>query len=238
MTGLSWEDDGAGEGLLTRRAAHKCLTEKEIEDFLFNRLSGVTREVVEEHLLVCQNCLDRTEQEEAYIAAARSAAGEILDEEFERALVEVGIPRESWLARLKRIFTVRSFQWAAAGAAILFVAVILVPREPGAMNAAEVALHQERGSAVAMAEAPETRPLTLNVDVSELPDAPVYRLELVDGSGKLVQAADVAPAAGKLKWKTGTGLPAGAYWVRLRDPAEPQTLVREFGLRVQRKPAR
>ena len=50
MNGLSWEDDGAQEGLLTRRSAQNCLTDHELEEYLFNRLSGVTREVIEEHL--------------------------------------------------------------------------------------------------------------------------------------------------------------------------------------------
>ncbi|MGC4050717.1 MAG: zf-HC2 domain-containing protein [Paludibaculum sp.] len=86
MTTFGWEDDGAQEGLMLRRSVGKCLTEAEIEDYLANRLSGVTREVIEEHLLVCSNCLDSVEQEEEFAALFRTAAMQMEAEEMERSL--------------------------------------------------------------------------------------------------------------------------------------------------------
>lgn len=85
MTSLGWEDDGAQEGLMLRRSVSKCLTEAEMEDYLANRLSGVTREVIEEHLLVCSKCLDTVEQEEEFAALFRSAAMQIEAEELEKS---------------------------------------------------------------------------------------------------------------------------------------------------------
>lgn len=85
MTSLGWEDDGAQEGLMLRRSVGKCLTEAEMEDYLANRLSGVTREVIEEHLLVCAKCLDSVEQEEEFAALFRSAAMQIEAEEMEKS---------------------------------------------------------------------------------------------------------------------------------------------------------
>lgn len=86
MTSLGWEDDGAQEGLMLRRSVSKCLTENEIDDFLTNRLSGVTREVIEEHLLVCSKCLDCVEQEEEFAEAFRAGAIRVQDAEMERSL--------------------------------------------------------------------------------------------------------------------------------------------------------
>lgn len=85
MTSLGWEDDGTREGLMLRRSVEKCLTEAEIEDYLANRLSGVTREVIEEHLLVCSSCLDCVEQEEEFAEAFRTAALREEAVELERA---------------------------------------------------------------------------------------------------------------------------------------------------------
>jgi anti-sigma factor RsiW len=85
MTGSHREDEGLQERLLIRRSARKCLTEKEIEDFLFDRLSGVTREAVEEHLLVCEACQDRISMEEEFVGTFRRAARVIECEELERA---------------------------------------------------------------------------------------------------------------------------------------------------------
>ncbi len=85
MTSLGWEDDGAQEGLMLRRSVGKCLTEAEMEDYLANRLSGVTREVIEEHLLVCSKCLDCVEQEEEFAGVFRSAAMQLEAEEMEKS---------------------------------------------------------------------------------------------------------------------------------------------------------
>lgn len=85
MTSLGWEDDGAQEGLMLRRSVGKCLTEAEMEDYLANRLSGVTREVIEEHLLVCAKCLDSVEQEEEFAALFRTAAMQMEAEEMEKS---------------------------------------------------------------------------------------------------------------------------------------------------------
>ncbi|MBN9662663.1 MAG: zf-HC2 domain-containing protein [Acidobacteria bacterium] len=87
MTSLGWEDDGAQEGLMLRRSVGKCLTEAEMEDYLANRLSGVTREVIEEHLLVCSKCLDSVEQEEEFAALFRSAAMQMEAEEMEKSFL-------------------------------------------------------------------------------------------------------------------------------------------------------
>ncbi|MGJ5817337.1 zf-HC2 domain-containing protein [Paludibaculum fermentans] len=117
MTSLGWEDDGAQEGLMLRRSVGKCLTEAEMEDYLANRLSGVTREVIEEHLLVCAKCLDSVEQEEEFAGVFRSAAMQIEAEEMEKSLsaeagsapVDIPVPDEpgvgNWWSRvLRRVF--------------------------------------------------------------------------------------------------------------------------------------
>ncbi|MBI5282352.1 MAG: hypothetical protein HY858_11775 [Candidatus Solibacter usitatus] len=233
MTGLSWEDDGAGESLMTRRSVQQCLSSKEIEDFLFDRLSGVTREVIEEHLLVCHKCLDRVEEEEKYFGAVRKAAARIQQEEFTAAVAgKPPVPGKlrEWFGKF---FGKGPAVWATVGLAGVLATVVLVQRQPGAKTEVEVALRLERGGAPEEPAAAAGRTMILTVDIQELPDAPVYRLDVVDGAGRLMASGEVAPQTGRLRWKVPRVLAAGAYWVRLRNPEEPLELLREYGLVVR-----
>lgn len=238
MTPLSWEDDGAGEGLMTRRCAQKCLSDKEIEEFLFNRLSGVTREVIEEHLLACQKCLSRVEEEEKYFVAVRRAASQIQNEEFEAAVGGEARPPGrtrwgwfgKWFGKGPRWFGKGPMMWATVGIAGILVTAVLIQRQPAAQTEVEVALRLERGGALEQPFSAAGRGLILTADIHELPDAPVYRLEVVDGTGRPMASGEVVPRAGVLKWRLPRALASGEYWVRLRNPAEPQNLLREYGL--------
>ncbi|MBL0159155.1 MAG: zf-HC2 domain-containing protein [Bryobacterales bacterium] len=236
MNGLSWEDDGAQEGLLTRRSAQNCLTEHELEEFLFNRLSGVTREVIEEHLLVCPNCQDRVEAEAIYSQAFQDAAKQVEAEDFTRAMGSVTAEpqagwRESLLAGWTALFGKRTIL-ALAGAGVVTAALFYSTalRRPG--QEATVELSLARGEAAAGALAPVGRALTLSADVSQLPVLPNWQVEVVDATGRLEQSAQVAAAGGRLSWVVKDGLPAGRHWVRLRAPGGG-SLVREYGVVVR-----
>jgi len=244
MTSLSWDDDGTQEGLLTRRSAEKCLTDREVDDFLFNRLSGVTREVVEEHLLVCHRCLDRVEDEEANRLLIRDAATKLVEAELDNSgpaggprmdVVEEG-RRPAWLDILKTWLGRRSaseFSFAIAATVMvgLLVSAMLYWQRPS--PPVEVALWVERGEVSSLSEVPAGRPLHLTIDLTTLPQLPAYRLELVDGRGQLLSSADLKAEGARLSWNLPAGYPAGRYWIRMRDPGQPAELLREFGLTVQ-----
>ena len=58
------------------------------------------------------------------------------------------------------------------------------------------------------------------------------RVELVDSSGRLLHQQSDASAGGHLSILVAA-LAHGQYWVRVYDPAPPDELLREFGLRVE-----
>jgi hypothetical protein len=236
MTSLSWDDDGAQEGLLTKRSAEKCLTDREVEDFLFNRLSGVTREVVEEHLLVCHRCLDRVEDEEANRVLIRDAATHLVEAELNSSGTAGGTGdggaedgRPTWLGR--RSATEFSFAIAATVMVGLLVSAMLYWQRPS--PPVEVALWVERGEVSSLAEVPSGRPLHLTIDLTTLPQLPAYRLELVNARGQLLSSAELKAEGARLSWNLPAGYAAGRYWIRMRDAAQPAELLREFGLTVQ-----
>jgi hypothetical protein len=216
-----------------RRSNTSCLTEQEIEGFIFNRLSGVTREVIEEHLLACQSCLSRVEQEEEYVKAVKTAAREMEREDLERAYSGEKPARglSGWLERAarwfgpgkQRIWAVALASVAIAGSGVLFR--YHADRQAG--QDVELVLYRGAHGAV---EAKAQVPLRLSLNVEDLPDAG-YRLELVAGSGAVAASGEAAPTRGRLLWNVGKGFSPGTYWVRLRGSGGE--LVREFGLTLR-----
>ncbi|WP_321478098.1 zf-HC2 domain-containing protein [uncultured Paludibaculum sp.] len=135
MTSMGWEDDGAQEGLMLRRSVGKCLTEAEIEDFLSNRLSGVTREVIEEHLLVCSKCLDAVEQEEEFANAFRAAAVRLESEDLEKSYVseappppDPGTPAKPAGGLVRRLLETVRKSWKTLGLLLAWVFLVVRSR--------------------------------------------------------------------------------------------------------------
>jgi hypothetical protein len=229
MFELPSEDDRRPEDLLTRRANSTCLSEAELEDFLQNRLSGTTRESVEEHILVCQTCLGRVEAEEEFTASFRVAARRIEDEDLNAAYTG---SRPGWFSRLwKRIShpSRTESSLVLVFAAMLTLVVVPVLRTPSAMD---VSLVAERGLASSLSAAAESgRPLKLNLDATGLPRG-TLRMELA-GQGGEILLSSTAPVSGNVvRWDLGRSLTAGVYWVRLHQQ-NPDTLLREFALTVK-----
>jgi hypothetical protein len=235
MNGLSWEDDGAREGLLTKRSSQNCLTDHELEEYLFSRLSGVTREVIEEHLLVCEHCQDRVEAEEAYVGAFQQAAKQLDAEDFARAMSGAAVVKQpGWRESVAAAWTFLSGRrtlLAAAGVAMV-AGVLYSPlmRRPTAEAAVDLSL--TRGAGDAGASAPAGNLLKLSADVTELPALAQWQVDVVSATGQLEQSASVVAESGRLNWQVKSGLAAGRHWVRLRDPRDG-SLVREYGLVVR-----
>lgn len=230
MFELPSEDDHQSEDLLTRRANTTCLSEQELEAFLHARLSGTTRESIEEHLLYCQSCLDRIEAEESFAASFRAAARRIEVENL-RAAYSGSPPGR--LARLwNRIRrpsgTSLGIVFASAVAILVLLALPALRQSP----ALDVSLVAERGlSAGFSSPAPAGRPLRLNLDTTGLPVTPL-RLELAASANRIIARTTVASPAPNLRWDLGRGLGKGNYWVRVYQ-SKPDTLLREFALIVK-----
>lgn len=229
MFELPSEDDRRPEDLLIRRANSTCLSEAELEDFLHNRLSGTTRESIEEHLLSCQPCLDRVEAEEEFTASFRAAARRIEDEDLNAAYTG---SRPGWFSRLwKRI---RHPSRTESSLVLVFAAMLTLVVVPfmRTVPAMEVTLVAERGLASGLSAAAESgRPLKLNLDATGLPQG-TLRMELT-GQGNEILLSSAAPVTGNVvRWDLGRSLKAGAYWVRLHQQ-NPDILLREFALIVK-----
>lgn len=222
MTGLYWDEDGEQEGLLTRRSPEHCLTGQEIEDFLFNRLSGVTREAVEEHLLVCEECLKRVEDEEQYVDTVRAAAGRIEAEML--AGVQPGEDGEESPGRRG------APRWAlAAGLAAVLVGGSLTVRLLQPRLPVDVPLRVERSAESGPEAVPAGRDLRLKADLRGLPPLPLFRWTIANREGIVVSEGSVEREAELAEIRLERGLPEGLYWVRILDP-ETGILLREYSL--------
>lgn len=229
MFELPEEDNQRPEDLLARRSNAACLSEEELEQYLHNRLSGVTRESIEEHLLYCQSCLDRVTEEEAFASSFRVAARRIEDETLRAAYA--GVPQGplaklwNWIRR-----PAATLSLVFAGAAAVLILIALPSFRPG--PPIDITLVAERGLASSLAApAPAGRLLCLNLDTSGLPELPL-RAELAGAGNQIFARSTATPAAGKIRWELGRSLESGTYWVRLYGPS-PGILLREFALVVK-----
>lgn len=224
------EDEFQPEDLMTRRSNAVCLSEAELEQYLHNRLSGTTRESIEEHLLCCQSCLDRVTEEETFAASFQVAARRI---EVERLRAAYSGDASGWVARLwNRIRhpsgTALSLAFAASFAVLVLVALPEFRRGP----TLDVSLVAARGLSSTLSQPVEPgRRLRLNLDTTGLPETTV-RLELAGAANHITARSTATPAGGQLTWDLGRGLDTGTYWVRVYQ-IKPDSLLREFALVVK-----
>ncbi len=180
-----------------------CLAEPQVASF-------------EEHLLVCESCQARLAHEDALRQSVRDAA----------PLLE-SRPAAAWGGRLK-------FAWAA-GFLIVFLAVFAGIEERNLRRSndapAVILLHATRGAADPSSAAPFGKPLTLVLDLTDLPSFPGYPVEIVDAGGHPAFASNAAPRNSQLRSTLTRGLAAGEYFVRVYNPA--RELLREYALALK-----
>ncbi len=234
MRRSSWDSDGAREEVLTKRFAQNCLTQDELEEFLFARLAGVTSEMIEEHLLVCEPCLDRVNEEESYVQAFRTAARQAEAEDSRPAMAGARSPQPGWREKLFAGWALLGGRSALAMAcvALAVIGVFSSPLLRGPAAETPVILSLARGAEDLAVSAPAGASLRLSANVAELPSLDLWQVEVVDGRGKLEHRSEVVATGGSLNWKIEDGLASGRHWVRLRDPRDG-SLVREYGLGVR-----
>jgi len=201
-----------------------------LEQYLFGGLDEQEVASMEEHLLVCSTCQARLEETESFVTAMRSAARKLRAE-----------PPSVWeelRSRFSRLMAMPTPVWATAAVAALIVcALALAPSmltRPTAAPVFAVALEAARGiEGQVESRVPANTPLRFSVNLSELPLHDSYRVEVVDAQGKPEVELTVAAANGRLTADTGRALGAGRHWVRLYGSNDPQTLLREFGVRAE-----
>jgi hypothetical protein len=166
---------------------------------------------LEEHLLVCESCRSRLAREDAFGAGMRQAAIRLRQESTAR---ERGIRLFPKLvpalicAAMLLVLALAGLRWIGPAASAPAFAVKL-----------EAIRGAEPGS-----KAPAGRPLAFQADLSGLPAASGYRLELVDPDGRGIWKG--ATASGTIP-----ALRPGMYFMRVYSSGGE--LLREYGLEVE-----
>lgn len=210
-------------------AANGHLLEEALEQYAFNRLSEVDTETVEEHILVCGICQSALLETDEYILLMKAATA---DYQFNRATEFSRADPPAW-ARL-RSFLIRrrpltAMVWATGVAAVFAIAFTSWRGEPVSGTSAVQLVALRGGEGAVMTQAAAGKSLDLLIDLTDLPAANAYRLEMVSGTGSRSWEGRLEKLNGKLSAHVAKRLKAGVYWVRLYAGEE---LVREFGLRL------
>lgn len=211
----------------TAPAAHP--SDDALELYSLGRLRPSEAAAIEEHILICAECRQRLKDSDEYVAAMRQALTELEQEQEEPGA------RRSRFAALARI---RKPVWVGAMAAVVLLALLVLPGQHQRRNFTDLYLTTYRGDAASLhARAPAAAPLSLHIDVSGLPVLASYRVEIVDAVGKPVYATEATPTGGKLAVRFTAGLAPGQYWVRVSRRAAGAKgggeLLREFSLLVK-----
>jgi hypothetical protein len=199
---------------MTHRPADQCLSEQELDDYLFNRKEGAALDSIEEHVLFCTQCQSRVETEMDFVRDFRAAA----------------IARAK--ARPVRMWSWTAAAGLAASAMLGFWLLREVPSSPaGPDQPVLVSLNVTRGLPLdAAAVAPAGQPVRLVARLDELPALPGYDVEVAGAGGSLILRRPVAPSGGRIELALEEPLNAGVYWVRIHGGG---ALLREFALRVE-----
>jgi hypothetical protein len=196
----------------TRFDAH--IPEESLELYSMGRLP---QHEFEEHLLVCPVCEERLTESDRYVRVMREATRRL--QTATAKTTPLWNPRMAW-------------GLALAGAIAVIVAV---PRFQTTGNPAqEITLSTMRGPDSPGAKAAADRPVTLRIDISNLPSASISALEVVNVSGQVVWQGRAEVRDGILVAPTGRSLDAGQYWVRVYSENPERSLLREFSLLVDR----
>jgi hypothetical protein len=193
------ENEGSQPGIL----AGNHLAEDVLELYSLGKLSSVEDETaVEDHIFECAHCHARFDRIDAFVNATRSAA-KAIPSDFKRSNPKLML----------------SLAIAATIASVLFIPRI-TERDTGAVDLNLTSVRSE-----APAEAPASRALGLNLDITGL-DPEQHFFEVASVDGKIVVSGQLNPNESKLKLDP---LAQGQYWVRLKS-AKTGQILREFSL--------
>jgi len=221
-------------------------TEEALERFLLNRSEESEAETLETHILACEACVTRLESLELQITDLKAALVQ-----FEEARInkELKPARSSW----KNWLSLPTLSWAGAACAALLIGVTVMPH---AMHKAQFASLSESGAAAGDLSAcrgsdstdttlatcrgtgtsifPESRPLKLRVDTTDLPHGPVD-IQLVNGEGTEVWQGQTAVNNDRAELKLPKISQSGPYFLRLYAPSagSEHELLREFRFEVK-----
>ncbi len=197
-----------------------------LERYCLGSVPAAELEVVEIHLLACTVCQSRLRDTEAYVRTMQQATAQAAADELAR--------QRRWQAMWNRFFrSLPATSLAAAVALALVWGSAPSFRRPPAAPPLAVSLDLTRGDENPRVHAPARRPLLLTLDLSGVAALESYRVRIVDARGAAVLDAAAKPDQERLSVTAPGRLARGTYWVRLYDPAQPRTLLREYGLALE-----
>ncbi len=208
-------------------------SEEILERYVLGRVGAPDLEPIEEHLLVCPHCQDRLSEADQYVLAMRDAARLLLTEQ-PRAATEPISPL--WGKKRPTLHWGMRWLWPAGAVAFAALAVsFTVPKQlPQHGTPQEVALAVSRGATQELStQFASGRPLRLDIDLTEIPPASSYRLDLVNDDGQLVWSGTGGGVRNQLHFAPSRLLPSGKYWARLYAVSGSLQLVREYGLEAR-----
>jgi Putative zinc-finger len=185
---------------------NRHLPPEDIERYSLGELPEELTDSFEEHLLLCESCRDQVQEHDDFVRSMQLAGNQI----------------RNAAAAHRPEGRARHWVFLLAAASLVAMAVLLAWMRGSARPEFAVNLSAMRG-APATATAPANTPLALYPDLSGLPPAPSYRMEVVDASGRAVWSGTSAAAT----------LPArrtGMYFVRVYSGR--RELLREYALQV------
>lgn len=187
-------------------------TDEQLELYARGRM-GSELEDFEDHLMLCESCQTRLDEEFRTVTAFRDALEHTPLEEPQKA---------GWLDWLRRPVFALSF---AAVAMVLVLGIVMSTRGPAVASLAAIELVAARGDAASIPSAKETRLTLAGVTASGALD-----VQVVDGSGSEILKTGTTAIKGSVTITVHRTLSPGDYFVRLSDGSK---LLSEYAFRVK-----
>lgn len=194
------------------------IPDETLSNYALGRLQKNDVPAVFEHLLACEECNMRYEEELDFRLALREAASRP-DAQPEP------VRKFNWI----NIFAVPKPAWAAVAALVLLAVYLPIANRPDG-PAQVISLTAVRGAEAV--EATSGAPILLNLDMSALDAPDPVAVRLVDQRGAEIWSG-AASAAGGWRVMVDRKLEPGRYWVRVTNPANSAEQLREFQLDVK-----
>jgi hypothetical protein len=198
------------------------LDEESLELYAFGRLAEARAGLLEEHLLICEECRTRLDATENYMKAM--ARGSL---RLQKEPAKPGV-----FSNVSNLFRWPVMVWVPAAAAfcvIIVVSTVNMRRGETILPPVAVSLMANRAEAqVVQAH----HPLILHLDTRGLElNSSTVQVSLVDANGNKVEQANAAFGP-FVDFKTTRSLQPGGYYVRILKPGSTDS-AREFALDVR-----
>lgn len=194
-----------------------------LEKYSIGHLSDEQITTVEEHILLCSDCQERLTSIDQFVHVAKAAAAEL---ERKRTA-----PKRDLAELLGRLWPIPKPMWALGLATASLAVLVSVPVQQGRQT--ELVLTASRGQAASTPHARSLDKLLLRIDTTTLPAAPVYRLQLVNATGREVWKSDVIPQGNRQIVAEAPSLSRGKYWVRIYSGTDSETALQEYGVAIE-----